>query len=48
MKRSGTADLPLHYGHVPEWLHTRMTSLGREIVRVFVMEHGTSGVLQRL
>ena len=48
MKRSGTADLPLHYGTVPEWLHTRMTLLGREIIRVLVMEYGTSGVLQRL
>ena len=48
MKRSGTADLPLHYGAVPEWLHTRMTRLGREIMRALVMEYGASGVLRRL
>jgi uncharacterized protein len=48
MKRSGIADLPLHYGTVPEWLHTRMTLLGREIMRTLVMEYGPSGVLQRL
>ena len=27
-KRSGSADLPLHSGHVPAWLHTRMARLG--------------------
>lgn len=48
MKRSGTADLPLHYGHVPEWLHTRMTLIGREIIRALVIESGTSEVLRRL
>ena len=48
MKRSGTADLPLHYGTVPEWLHTRMTKLGREIIRALVIEYGASGVLRRL
>ncbi len=48
MNRSGTADLPLHGGHVPEWLYSRMTELGREIVRALVVEHGTSQVLSRL
>jgi AraC-like DNA-binding protein len=28
MKRSGTADLPLHGGRVPPWLASRMTELG--------------------
>lgn len=28
MKRSGSADLPLHYGYVPKWLDDRMTKLG--------------------
>jgi len=31
MKRSGFADLPLHGGHVPSWLATRMTTLGTAI-----------------
>lgn len=48
MKRSGTADLPLHYGSVPEWLHARMTAIGREIVRALVVEHGPNEVLRRL
>ncbi|HUI93682.1 MAG TPA: DUF763 domain-containing protein [Chitinivibrionales bacterium] len=48
MKRSGTADLPLHGGHVPEWLHSRMTQLGREIIRALVHECGAAEVLTRL
>jgi hypothetical protein len=48
LRKSGTADLPLHGGHVPEWLHTRMTALGREIMRALVVEHGPSQVLSRL
>ena len=27
MKRSGSADLPLHYGFVPRWLSERMAKL---------------------
>ena len=26
-RRSGTADLPLHHGRVPAWLHRRMSRL---------------------
>jgi uncharacterized protein len=28
-RRTGTADLPLHGGHVPKWLADRMTRLAR-------------------
>jgi len=31
MQRSGTADLPLHGGRVPQWLAERMTMLGTAI-----------------
>ena len=48
MRRSGTADLPLHYGTVPQWLSDRMTALGREIIRAIVEEYGPSEVLTRL
>ena len=48
MHRTGTADLPLHYGKVPPWLYERMSAIGREIVRVVVLEYGTEGVLKRL
>jgi hypothetical protein len=30
-RRAGTADLPLHGGHVPKWLADRMTRLGAVI-----------------
>lgn len=48
MKRSGTADLPLHYGKVPAWLYERMSSLGRSIVEVILMDYGKDEVLRRL
>jgi uncharacterized protein len=48
MKRSGTADLPLHGGRVPEWLADRMTLLGTAIVENVVLHYGASGVLSRL
>src|SRR5262249_43301463 len=48
MKRSGYADLPLHRGHVPSWLATRMTMLGTAIVEAVLDEYGRSEVLTRL
>ena len=48
MKRSGTADLPLHGGKVPAWLGERMTEIGGAIIEVIVREFGTEDVLTRL
>jgi hypothetical protein len=48
MKRSGTADLPLHGGHVPPWLAERMTLLGTAIVKQIVLSYGPSEFLTRL
>lgn len=48
MKRSGTADLPLHYGKVPPWLYERMSVLGLSIVEVILMDYGKDEVLRRL
>jgi hypothetical protein len=48
MKRSGTADLPLHGGRVPAWLADRMTALGTAITEAVVLDYGTSGFLSRL
>lgn len=48
MKRSGTADLPLHYGHVPKWLAERMSRLGLAITEAIIAEYGTAEVLKRL
>ncbi|WP_348266817.1 DUF763 domain-containing protein [Edaphobacter sp. DSM 109919] len=48
MKRSGTADLPLHGGRVPPWLAARMTELGTAIAEHIVLEYGPSEFLTRL
>lgn len=48
MKRSGTADLPLHYGRVPPWLSSRMASLGGAMVETIVEEFGPGEFLTRL
>ena len=48
MKRSGSADLPLHYGHVPKWLAERMAKLGFAITESIIIEYGKDEVLRRL
>lgn len=48
MKRSGTADLPLHGGRVPEWLAGRMTRLGTAISESIILHYGTAELLSRL
>jgi hypothetical protein len=48
MKRSGTADLPLHGGRVPQWLAERMTLLGTSIVESVLYHYGESALLSRL
>ncbi|MEJ5089430.1 DUF763 domain-containing protein [Sphingobacterium faecium] len=48
MKRSGTADLPLHYGKVPAWLYERMSALGLSIVEAILADYGQDEVLRRL
>ena len=48
MKRSGVADLPLHGGRVPQWLATRMTTLGTAITESVVHHYGRSAFLSRL
>lgn len=48
MKKSGSADLPLHNGHVPRWLSERMAKLGLAITESIIIEYGKSEVLRRL
>ncbi|WP_293787164.1 DUF763 domain-containing protein [uncultured Pedobacter sp.] len=48
MKRSGSADLPLHYGHVPPWLSQRMAKLGLAITEAILLEYGKAEVIRRL
>jgi hypothetical protein len=47
-KRSGSADLPLHSGRVPAWLHTRMARLGAVICQAIVHHYGRDEFLRRL
>ncbi|MGC8765970.1 MAG: DUF763 domain-containing protein [Brevinematia bacterium] len=47
MKKTGSTDLPLHYGSVPKWLYERMSRLGRYIVEALVSYYGKSEVLRR-
>lgn len=48
VKRSGTADLPLHGGRVPAWLADRMTELGTAIAEQVILNYGISEFLTRL
>lgn len=48
MKRSGTANLPLHYGHVPEWLANRMKELGSAISLAVIYKYGRDEFLRRI
>jgi uncharacterized protein len=42
------ADLPLHYGRVPQWLAERISKLGGAITEAIIIEYGKPEVLRRL
>jgi hypothetical protein len=48
MKRSGSADLPLHNGYVPRWLYERMGKLGFAITQAILEEYGKKEFLSRM
>src|SRR6478735_11416778 len=48
MRRSGSADLPLHNGHVPSWLADRMTRLGAVLTEAIVHHYGRDEFLRRM
>src|ERR1700689_62692 len=48
VRRTGSADLPLHGGRVPPWLATRMSSLGAIITQAIIYHYGRDEFLQRL
>jgi hypothetical protein len=48
VRRTGSADLPLHDGRVPPWLATRMSSLAAIITQAIVHHYGRDEFLQRL
>src|ERR1700738_1743748 len=47
-RRAGSADLPLHGGHLPRWLADRMTCLGAVISDAMVHHYGRDELLRRL
>jgi hypothetical protein len=47
-RRSGSADLPLHGGRVPQWLADRMTRLGAVMCEAIVHHYGRDELLRRL
>ena len=46
--KTGTADLPLHYGAAPSWLFQSMTKLAREISIILITEQGVGDYLKKL
>jgi len=48
VRRTGVANLPLHYGKAPRWLFARMVKLAREITIAIVVEYGSEEMLRRL
>src|SRR3954470_9628715 len=48
MKRTGSADLPLHNGSVPPWLYERMARLGFAITEAIIGTYGKKEFLARI
>ncbi|NQZ75594.1 MAG: DUF763 domain-containing protein [Ekhidna sp.] len=48
MRHAGSADLPLHNGHVPKWLAERMAKLGGAITEAILIEFGKKAFIQRM
>lgn len=46
--RSGTADLPLHWGTAPRWLFERMVKLCRAVTKIIVADYGARELLRRV
>jgi len=47
-QRTGSANLPLHYGRVPPWLAERMTKLGAVTSQAIIHHYGRDEFLRRL
>jgi len=48
VRRTGSADLPLHGGRVPAWLANRMSALGAVICEAIIHHYGRDEFLSRL
>jgi len=46
--KTGTSDLPLHYGSAPRWLFEQMTKLAREVSLILITEQGKEEYLKKL
>lgn len=46
--KTGTVNLPLHYGRAPRWLFDRMVKLSHEIVGIIIYEYGREEFLHRI
>jgi hypothetical protein len=46
--KTGTANLPLHYGQAPRWLFEKMKKLSRQIIYAIIVEFGQDELLRRL
>lgn len=46
--KTGSADLPLHGGRVPDWLSNRMTALGAVMCEAIILHYGRDELLRRL
>ena len=46
--KTGTANLPMHWGRAPKWLFDRMEKLSREISIAIISEYGSQELLKRL
>lgn len=46
--KTGSINLPLHYGKAPHWLFEKMKRLSRSITIFIVEEEGTEGFLQKI
>jgi hypothetical protein len=47
-QKTGTANLPLHYGRVPSWLAERMAKLGAIMTQAIIHHYGREEFLRRL
>lgn len=48
IRKTGIANLPLHYGQVPSWLTDRMTKLGAIMSEAIIHHYGRDEFLRRL
>jgi hypothetical protein len=48
MRRTGVAELPLHWGKAPYWLILRMRKLARALVTILINEFGSKEFLRRV